>query len=256
MKIGVLLKQVPDTETRIKIGADGKSFDRDGINFIVNPYDEFALEEALQINERSGGGEVVLVSLGTAKAEEALRTGLAMGAERAILISDEGMPFADTMTTAKALAAAAKAENFELIMAGFKAIDTDAASVGPAVAELLGWPCVSGVVKVEIAGSTAKVQRQVEGGVEVVDVQLPAVLTAQKGLNTPRYPALTGIMKAKKKEVKQVTPADLGVGVTGKTELKAMTLPPARQAGKILPGEPASAQELVRLLRDEAKLIP
>lgn len=256
MKIGVLLKQVPDTETRIKIGADGTSFDRDGINFIVNPYDEFALEEALQINERSGGGEVVLISLGSAKAEEALRTGLAMGAERAVLISDEGLAFGDTMTTAKALAAAAKAENFELILAGFKAIDTEAAAVGPAVAELLGWPSVSGVVKVEVSGSTAKVQRQVEGGVEVVDVQLPAVLTAQKGLNTPRYPALTGIMKAKKKEVKQVTAGDLGVSLSGKTALKAMTLPPARQAGKILPGEPASAQELVRLLRDEAKLIP
>jgi electron transfer flavoprotein beta subunit len=161
------------------------------------------------------------------------------------------------MTTAKALAAAAKQENFELIIAGFKAIDTDAASVGPAVAELLGWPCVSGVVKVEISGSTAKVQRQVEGGAEVVDVQLPAVLTAQKGLNNPRYPALSGIMKAKKKEVKQVTRGDLGLGeLAAKTQLKAMTLPPARAAGKILPGEPASAQELVRLLREEAKLIP
>ncbi|MBC7541132.1 MAG: electron transfer flavoprotein subunit beta/FixA family protein [Candidatus Sericytochromatia bacterium] len=258
MKIGVLLKRVPDTETRIKIASDAKSYDRDGVNYIVNPYDEFALEEALQINERTGGGEVVLLSLGTAKTEEALRTGLAMGAERAILISDEGLSDPDSLTTAKCLAAAAKAENFDLILCGVKAIDTEAGSVGPAVAELLGWPCVSGIVKLELSadGKTATVQRQIEGGAESVEVQLPVVLTAQKGLNTPRYPALTGIMKAKKKEIKQLTRGDIGLGdLAPKVVLQALTLPPPRSAGKILPGEPASPQELVRLLREEAKLI-
>lgn len=256
MKIGVLVKQVPDTETRIKIQPGEATYDREGVNYVVNPYDEFALEEALQINERAGGGEVVLINLGTDKAEEALRTGLAMGADRAILINDGGIANSDTLATAKALAAAAKAENFELILCGFKAIDTDAASVGPAVAELLGWPSVSGVVKCEINGSTATVSRQIEGGQETVEVQLPAVLTAQKGLNNPRYPALSGIMKAKKKEVKKLALADLGLGeLAPKAVVTAMSLPPARSAGKILPNEPTSPAELLRLLRDEAKVI-
>lgn len=257
MKIGVCVKQVPDTETRIKIKPDEKAIDKEGINWVMNPYDEFGLEEALKIVEAQGG-EVVLYAFGPKKAEEALRTGLAMGAERAVLIDSTGHEAADAFATAKILAAAIKQDPVDLVFLGYKAIDDNVSTVGPALAEYLGWPQATSVVKVELAAdkSKATVERMIEGGVERLELALPCVLTAEKGLNTPRYPALSGIMKAKKKEIKALDVAALGVaGVEPKVTVRDLTLPPAKSGGKVFPAENGAVGELVKLLREEAKLI-
>ena len=250
MKIAVCIKRVPDSETRVKIAADGLSLDEAGVKFILNPYDEFAVEEALRRKEQAGSGEVMVLSLGPAAAQETIRTALAMGADRGVLLQADRVP-ADGLVVARALAAELKDGGFDLILFGKIAIDDSSHQVGPMVAELLGLPCVTAVSKLEIAGSTATAEREVEGGVEVVEFPLPAVITADKGLNEPRLPALKGIMAAKKKplEVKPFPGAAAGIDV-----LK-MTLPPERQAGRIVGEGAAAVPELVRLLREEAKVL-
>jgi electron transfer flavoprotein beta subunit len=250
MKIAVCVKRVPDSETRVKIAPDGRSLDEAGVKFILNPYDEFAVEEALRRRETAGAGEVVVISLGPPQAQETIRTALAMGADRGVLLQTERIPL-DGLEVARLLAAELRDGGYDLILFGKMAIDDYNHQVGPMVAELLDLPCVTGVSRLEIAGGTGTAEREVEGAVEVMEFPLPAVLTADKGLNEPRYPALKGIMAAKKKplEVKPVSPG------AGGLEPVAMTLPPERQAGRIVGEGPAAVPELVRLLREEAKVL-
>jgi electron transfer flavoprotein beta subunit len=259
MKMLVLVKQVPDTATQVKIGSDPRAIDVTGITWIVSPYDEFALEEALRIKEKRGAGEVVAVTLGPDRAKEALRSCLAMGADRAIHVNDPMLSDADTLTAARALAAVIQQEAPPLVLAGRQAIDDDMGATGAQVAEVLGWPCLSWIMEEAISDDGARVRagRQVEGGLEVFDVPLPCVLTAQKGMNEPRYPTLKGIMGAKKKEIKDVKAADLGLGaVTPALEVVALEALPPRPPGRVLTGDPKDmARELVRALREDVKAI-
>ena len=250
MKIAVCIKRVPDSETRVKIAPDGKSIDEAGVKFILNPYDEFAVEEALRRKEKAGAGEVVVIALGSAAAQETIRTALAMGADRGVLLQADRIP-ADGLQAATALAAELKAGGYDLILFGKMAIDDYNHQVGPMVAELIDLPCVTTVAHLEIENDKGTAEREIEGGVEVVEFPLPAVLTTDKGLNEPRYPALKGIMAAKKKplEVKPVTVAAGGLDVL------ALMPPPERQAGKIVGEGAAAVAELVRLLREEAKVL-
>jgi electron transfer flavoprotein beta subunit len=259
MKILVMIKQVPDTATQVKIGGEGRAIETSGVTWIVSPYDEFALEEALRIKEKRGEGEVVAVSLGPERVKEALRSCLAMGADRAIHLLDPSWAEADTLMTARALAAVIKQEAPDLALFGRQAIDDDMGAVAAQVAELLGWPCASWIMEetVDDTGKAIRVGRQVEGGLEVFEMPLPAVASAQKGMNEPRYPTLKGIMGAKKKPIKDVTAADLGISPEppALSVVKLEPLPP-RAAGRIISGEPAdAAKELVRSLREDAKAI-
>lgn len=264
MNIIACMKQVPDTEAQIRVRPDGLGIVESDIKFVINPYDEYAVEEALRIKEKLGG-TVTIVCVGPARAVDAIRTGLAMGADKAVHLDDPAFEGGDTFSTAKALAAAIKGMGGDLIFCGKQAIDDDAATVGSALSELLGIPQVSIVTKVEISEDKkkAKVSRQIVGGEEIIEVPLPCVLTAQKGLNEPRYASLPGIMKAKKKEIKSIKVADLGlnqaeVGAAGaKTKMLKMTSPPARKAGTMIKGESAeeTAPQLAKLLREEAKVL-
>jgi len=251
MKIAVCIKRVPDSETRVKTAADGKSLDDAGVKFILNPYDEFAVEEALQRKEKAGAGEVVVLALGGPAGQETIRTALAMGADRGILLQTDAVP-PDAFVTAQAIAAELKAGGpWDLVFFGKMAIDDYNGAVGPMVAELLDLPCVTAVSHLAIEGATVTADREIEGAVEVVRCALPAVLTTDKGINEPRYPALKGIMAAKKKPL-DVKAVALAAGVI---EVLEMTPPPARKEGKIV-GEGATAvPELVRLLREEAKVL-
>jgi electron transfer flavoprotein beta subunit len=259
----VCMKQVPDTETLIKIKSDGSGIVTDDIKYVMNPYCEFGVEEALRIKEKFGG-QAILVTMGQQRAVETLRTGLAMGADRSIHLNDPAFEGADGFATAKALAEAIQKETFDLILCGKQAVDDDMAQVGPSLAEFLNLPHVTLITKLEISPDKkkAKVEREVEGGKEVIEVSLPAVFTCQKGLNEPRYASLPGIMKAKKKEVKPINQATLGlpadqVGAAGsKTKIMKYIPPPSRPPGKIISGEVIdAAKNLVKLLREEAKII-
>lgn len=252
MDIIVLVKQVPDTATRIRLASSGRDIEREGITWVVNPYDEFAIEEALRLREAHGGA-VTVVTLGPARAEEALRTALAMGADEAVRLDGESD---DPLQAARAIAGWMKGQTFDLVLTGKQAVDDDNAQIGPMVAELLDLPQATVVVEFEVdpASKAAKAKREVEGGHAWVALGLPALVTAQKGLNQPRYPSLPGIMKAKRKEI-NVQPADLVSERS--TEIVALSLPPARSSKEILKDmEPAvAARELVRLLHEEAKII-
>ena len=258
----VCLKEVPDTETRIEVRA-GKVVE-EGIQYVVNPYDEYALEEALKWQETLGG-KVTLVSLGPDRARESILKGLAMGADEVYHLAEPAFLGGDAFATAKALAAAiAKLEPYDAIFCGKQAVDEDDAAVGIMLAELLDLPHVSVVTRFEIAGDgkSARAEREIEGGREVIETSLPAVITAQKGLNEPRYPSFRGIRQARSKPFTQWTPADVGLdgGVVGMSGAKLQVVeilpPPERPAGRIVPGEPAdAAKQVVHLLRDEAKVI-
>ena len=256
MKIGVLIKQVPDTETKIKIKDDGSGIDETGVKFIVSPYDEFAIEEALKTKEANAGSEVTVLSLGPARCVEAIRTALAMGCDKAIHIDDEGTK-PDAFVTAKALAAAVQAQAFDVVFCGKQAIDGDAGQVVQHVAQFLGWPQVMVLEKVELAGGKVKATRRVSGGAkENYEMALPAIFGCEKGLNTPRYASLPGIMKAKSKPVESMKISALKGDATPKVEFSNYRSPPEKAPGKILSGElPAQIKELVRLLREEAKVI-
>ena len=245
----VCIKQVADTETRVKVGADGRSLDPAGVTWIMNPYDEFAVEQALRVKEKLSAGEVIVVSLGGAGAATTLRNALAMGADRAIHLKHDAT--ADPLQVARALATAVRATNPSIVWFGRQAVDDDAAQVGPMVAELLDLPCVTAIATFELADQKATVERDIEGGREVVDVHLPAVFTTDKGLNEPRYASLKGIMAAKKKPIDEQA-ADLGE--PGLTVL-ALELPPARSAGRIIGQGVEAIPELIRVLREEAKVL-
>lgn len=267
MRIVVCVKQVPATESKLSLTADDRDITRSGLSFVVNPYDEFAVEEALQIKERLGTGNVTALSLrphDAQKPEEALRTCLAMGADQAVLLSDPAFEGGDGFTTAVVLAAAIQRVPFDLLLFGKQAVDDDGGSVGIQVAELLSIPHVSVVNKLDIhAGArTVLAHRQIEGGIEVVEAPLPALITCQKGLNEPRYPSLPGIMKAKQKPLEVWSREMIGVtsdaiGSAGaKQEVVRLELPPARPVGRIISGDaPTAVKELVRLLHEEAKVI-
>jgi len=260
----VCMKQVPDTETQIKINPDATGIVADDIKWIMNPYDEFGVEEALRIKEKLGG-TVTVISVGPKRATEAIRTALAMGADKGMLLVDEAFQNGDAYATAKALSEAIKNVPFDLIFCGQRAIDDDGASVGAALAHFLGIPQVSLVTKLEITddGKALTAHRPIEGATLLIHSELPALLTAQKGLNEPRYASLPGIMKAKKKPLEEKTASDLGldpssVGSQGsKTRVRKLTPPPARKPGKIVQGETVqeTSAALVRLLREEAKVV-
>jgi len=250
MKIAVCIKRVPDTETRIRVAADGVSADEAGVKFVLNPYDEFAVEEALQRKEKAGAGEVVVVSLGGDAAQETMRTALAMGADRGVLLKADAVP-ADALAVAKALAAELKDGGYDLVLFGKIAADDTAQAVGPMTAELLGLPCVTAASKLELEGGQGTAHREIEGGVEVVGFALPAVITCDKGLNTPRYPALKGIMAAKKKTI-DVKPVTFDAP---RLRVAALEMPPARKEGRIVGEGPDAVGALVQALREEAKVL-
>jgi electron transfer flavoprotein beta subunit len=262
MDIVVLVKQVPDTESLVQVAADGVSIKKDEIKWVMNPYDEIAVEEALRIREAKGG-TVTIVSVGAQKAQETVRTALAMGADKGLLVNDPKAEGSDALGTARILAAAVKSLPCDLVIAGQRAVDEDNYQVGAALAELLDIPHVSLVVKAEVLDGKIRCHRTVEGGTVVVEAPLPMLFTTQRGLNEPRYASLPGIMKAKKKPLEVKTVADLGVdaarvGVAGrKVVVKALRLPPQRKAVRMIAGETpeAVAAELVRVLHEEARLI-
>ncbi|MBO8168128.1 MAG: electron transfer flavoprotein subunit beta/FixA family protein [Thermoanaerobacteraceae bacterium] len=250
MNILVCLKQTFDTEAKIEL-KDGE-ISTQGIKYIVNPYDEFAVEEALKLKE-AHGGEVTVISVGPERVQEALRQALAMGADKAVLIETEQD---DAYATAKLLAKAIEGMDYDLILGGQVAIDDNSSQVATRLAEELDLPQVTIVTKLDIDGDKAICTREIEGGSQIVETSLPAVITAQKGLNEPRYPSLKGIMQAKKKELKKITPEELGVEVESKVETLEVFLPPKKEAGKIIEGEAEeAARELVRLLKEEAKVV-
>lgn len=257
MNIYVCIKQVPDTETKIKLNADQSSIDTTGIKWIISPYDEFAIEEALRLRDKNAGSTVTVLSAGPARVVEAMRTALAMGADSAIHV--ELPETADNNWVAKSLAGALKKESkIDVIFTGKEAIDDGAAQVSQLVAEYLGISHVAVVLNAEYLPSGVRCKREIEGGsFEVVEASFPVLIAAQKGMNEPRYASLPNIMKAKKKEIKVLKASDVGTSETDqKIRYKNYQLPPPKQAGKKISGDPAAqAKELVRLLHEEAKVL-
>jgi electron transfer flavoprotein beta subunit len=257
MNIYVLLKRTFDTEEKITIS--GGKINEDGAEFIINPYDEYAVEEAIQVRD-AHGGEVTVISVGSEEAEKQLRTALAMGADKAVLVNTEDdLESSDQFTTAKILAEFLKEKEIDLIIGGNVAIDGGSGQVGPRVAELLEIPYVTTITKLTIDGSKVTVVRDVEGDSEVIETSLPLLVTAQQGLNEPRYPSLPGIMKAKKKPLDELELEDLDLDeddVEPKTKTIEIYLPPQKDAGKVLSGElQDQVKELVALLHSEAKVV-
>jgi electron transfer flavoprotein beta subunit len=261
MNILVCVKQVPDTETRFKL--DGTQIVEEGIQYVVNPYDEYAIEEAILLQE-DRGGTVTVISLGPERAREAIMTALALGADEAIHLAAPEFQGGDAQATATALAAAIQKLEYDIIFCGRQSVDEDNGQVGILVAEMLDLPHVSIITKLEVAedGSSARAEREVEGGKAVIETPLPAVFTAQKGLNEPRYPSFRGIRMARKKpqQLWSVEDVDLDasqVGAAGSlSQVEGFAFPPEREAGRIIEGEvPEAAAELVSLLRNEAKVV-
>lgn len=255
MNILVLLKQTFDTEENIVL-TNGK-VSENGVKFVINPYDEYAVEEAVAIKEKHGG-DVTVVTVGPSRAEAALRSALAMGADKAVIVNDESI-FGDEYMISKVLAAVAKREHYDLILGGYMAVDDGAAQVGPRLAEELGIAHISTITNMEVDGSKIKVEKDVEGDIEIIEASMPVLLTAQQGLNEPRYPSLPGIMKAKKKPIERLTADDLGLNseeILSKTVVLDQYLPQQKTAGKILQGElPDQVSELVEALRFEVKVM-
>ncbi len=249
MNIFVCMKRVPDTESQIQLAADGRSVDTAGLNYIINPYDEYAIEAALQLAEKEGG-EVTLLTVGASDSDKTIRKGLAMGAQKAVLL-DSGEDLADPAQVAVLLADYLKEQSADLVLCGKQGVDYDHAATGGMLAARLGIPCVSAIASLEVAEGKAKVQRDVEGASERFEVALPAVLTCDKGLNEPRYASLKGIMQAKKKPLEKVsvTPADSA------RQTEGMAYPPARPAGRVIGEGTDAVPELLRLLKEEAKVL-
>jgi electron transfer flavoprotein beta subunit len=258
VKIAVCLKQVPATDSRIKPSGDGKAVDLTGIEWVVNPYDEFALEEALRLKEKYPG-EVVVLSIGGDKVEEAMRSALALGADRAVVLKDPAFVNAEPLAIAEALAAMAKRESPDLVLCGKQGVDHDRMAVPAMLAEKLDWPQATVVVKLEMGadGKTAHAEREVEGGHEEIEIALPAVIAAQKGLNEPRYANLKGIMAAKKKPVAVVTAQELGLSAaTNPVLVLEVSQPSQARKNRMLSGDPAQqVEELIRILRTEEKIL-
>lgn len=263
MNIIVCVKQVPDTEAPIRIRPDGTGIDETGLNLVMNYYDEHATEAGLRLKEQFGG-TVTLMAVGPERTKEALRTGLAMGADEAVLIRDPALEDADHLGIARVLASAIGTLPHDLVICGKLSTDDNAAVVGPAVAEFLDLPQATAIAQLEVdaSGTAAVVHREVEGGVEVLEVPLPALLTVERNLNEPRYPSLPGIMKAKRKEIKTLTLGDLKLdaasvaGAAARSKLMKLVPPPKRQAGRVVEAEPDKAvSEIVTFLKNEAKVL-
>jgi len=258
MKIVVCVKYVPDTATKIKIAATGNEVDFADVTFVVNPYDEFAVEEALKIKEKQGG-EVIVIGAGPEAATTGLRTCLAMGADSAILVSDAALEKADSYVVGSVLAQVCRTLNPDLILFGKHAIGVDNGQVPAVVAEQLNLPQACVVTKLDVQDKAFRAERDIEGACEIIEGSLPAVITAQKGLNVPRYASLKGIMAAKKKQITVQTLESLGLpeeALKPRVSVEQVTLPPSRPPGKILKGEVAEAvPQLVKLLHEEAKII-
>ncbi len=260
MNIHVFVKRVPDTESKIRIDRDAKAVVEEGLSFIISPYDEYAMEEALRLRE-ANGGTIRVFAAGREESLVILKKCLAMGADEAILIRDDAPESYDGLRTARILAAAVKSRypEFDLLLFGKQSVGADNAQVPSMTAELLGLPQANVVTKLEISGPEGVAYREIEGGTEKVAFSLPAVVSAQKGLNEPRYETLKGIMAAKKKVIPVIPVAELGLSdaeLASGIEIAGIDIPAGRQAGRIIGGGPAeAAQELVRLLREEAKVI-
>jgi electron transfer flavoprotein beta subunit len=247
----VFVKRVPSTTTRVRVSGEGNSIDPTGVEFILNPYDEFAVEEALKQKEAAGAGSVSAICFGASDSQKELRTVLAMGADSATLLQSEGAADADGITTARALAAAVEGKPFDMLFFGKQAVDRDQHGVGPAVATLLGVPCITEVVDMVVSDGKLTCQREVEGGVETVEAPLPCAITCQKGLNEPRYASLKGIMQAKKKPLDIVAVDSTNPAV----EVLSMELPADRKPGRIIGEGAAAVPDLVDALRNEAKVL-
>ena len=250
MKIAVCIKRVPDMETRFKIAASGKAVDEAGLKYDMSDFDGYAVETALQLNEKQGPGETVVISLGPDVVQEQLRKALSMGADRAVQLKADRVP-ADGFAIASALAAELAGGGYDLILFGRQAVDSAHATVGPMTAELLGLPCATAVSALDIANGHATARRELEGAAEIVEFPLPAVVTVDEGMPRARYPSLKGIMAAKKKPL-EAKPAQLG---DERLTLEKMELPPERAAGRIVGEGPGAVPELVRLLHTEAKVL-
>jgi electron transfer flavoprotein beta subunit len=245
----VCVKRVPDTETRIRIAGDQSSIDPAGIKWVMNPYDEFAVEAALKHREGAGAGEVTVLSVGAGDAAETLRTGLAMGADQAVLLKTEDR--VEGLAVARAIAAEAKEREFDLLLFGMKAIDDDLQAVGGMVAELLELPSATVVTEFSVEGDKVVAHREIEGGTEIVELSRPCVITLTKGAYEPRYASLKGIMAAKKKPLEE-KPAQTGeIG----TSIEKLSYPAEREAGRIIGEGPDAVPELLRILRQEAKVL-
>jgi len=256
MNIYVLLKRTFDTEEKITLS--GGKINDDGATFIINPYDEYAVEEAIKLRDEHGG-EITVISVGEDESVKQIHSALAMGADKAVLIDTDDLDEMDQYTTSRLIHEYLKDKEVDLIIAGNVAIDGGSGQVGPRIAELLDMPYVTSITKFELNERTATITRDVEGDTEIVEVALPVLVTAQQGLNEPRYPSLAGIMKAKKKPLEELEVDDLDIDeddVEPKTKAIEIYLPPKKEAGKILAGEMADqVKELVGLLRNEAKVI-
>jgi electron transfer flavoprotein beta subunit len=257
MNIVVCIKQVPDTASRIEV-KNGKVVE-EGLQWVTNPYDEYAVEAGLQLREKHGG-KVTLVTVGPGRAKDALKAELARGADEAVHCIDPAFEGLDSYSVAQVLAAAVKKIGFDIVWGGWKGVDMDAGLTATYLAELLDVPHVSFVTRFELKDGHAVCEREIEGGREVVETSLPAVFTAQKGLNEPRYPSLKGIMAVKKKVIPEWKASDLGLDPSQLShttvELIEVVPPPERKAGRIITGTPEeAARELARLLRTEAKVI-
>jgi len=250
VKIAVCVKRVPDMESRFRIAGDGKSIDETGLKFDINDFDAWAVEAGLQLKEKAGQSEVVIISLGPDNVQETIRKALSMGADRGVQLKTDTVPF-DGFAIASALAAELKDGGYDLVLFGKQAPDSSNGVVGAMVAELLGFSCVTALHKLEVQGGSGRAERALEGATEVLEFQLPAVLTIDEGLNQARYPSLKGIMAAKKKQIEQ-KPAQLGEATV---TIETLEMPPERAAGRIVGEGAAAVPELVRLLQTEAKVI-
>ncbi len=250
MNIIVCMKSVPSSETKVRVNSNGKSIDETDIVYEINPYDEYALEEAIKIKE-AHGGKVVIITLGAPTATQNIRKGLAMGADEAVHLICENIELADSAIVADLLAAAIKEIEFDMIFCGKKAIDCDNHQVPNRIAQLLGIPAVTAISRLELTPESAKATRNIEGGAETISVNFPALFSAEKGLNEPRYASLPGIMAAKKKPIDE---RQISVG-DELLELISLELPPPKPEGRIVGEGPEAAGELIRILREEAKVI-
>ncbi len=258
MKIAVLVKRVPDTASVFKIAPDNVSVDMGNPKFVMSPYDEHAVEAAIQLKE-ANGADVVIVCAGSPDSKDAIRSALAMGADSGLLVTGDGLDNLTPKGTAKVLAAAVKTLSADLVMAGKQAADDDAAQVPERVAELLGLPHVSVITKFEVGDSAATVTQEIEGGSQTLEAPLPALFSTEKGLNVPRYPTLPNIMKAKRKKIEEMGLGDLGLSaeeVASGLTIKAMSLPRQDRLCKILDGEVSEqVQALIGALRDDEKIL-
>ena len=259
MEIVVLIKRVPDTASLIQINADGNGIQEENLKWVLNPYDEIAVEEAIQLRD-AHGGKVTVMSVGPKKTEEIILTSLAMGADEGIRIDDSDLPTSDSLSTAKVLAAALGRLSYDLILCGMRGVDYDHYQTGAAVAELLKIPQVTQIINLEVGDGKLTCQQMIEGGSVEIETDLPALLTAQRGLNVPRYASLPGIMKAKKKPIHVKTLEEIGLkpgDVAPKSKMVTISLPAQREAAQMIDGDSdgQKAAALAKILHEDIKAI-